>query len=225
MVGTSSWRHGRGLHDEGNPMSTTPLDPNEPLDPAEDPDEFPEDDPDEEEIEPEVFEHLFGLFRSKRGVMKALREITKGQRPCPRVVGIECGKGACFSSQLQHCYGVCAAYRLKPWPYPGKIGVREQNGTTGHVQLHIFQDWCHLTTVEDENELQDVPTSCFQPDFDLDTYKLLQHHLKTCTDVNKLMSGRADGLLETGDIASASMRCNPHVTPKKFWFTDTSVTR
>ncbi len=154
----------------------------------------------EEEIEPEVFEHLFGLFQSKRGAMKALREIIKGQRLCPRVVGIESGKGACFSSQLQQCSGVCAGrekpelhylrlklalmpYRLKPWPYPGKIGVREQNATTGRVQLHIFQDWCHLKTVEDENELQDVLTSRFQPDFDLDTYKLLQHHLKTCTDV------------------------------------------
>ena len=154
----------------------------------------------EEEIEPEVFEHLFGLFRSERGAMKALREITKGQRLCPRVIGIESGKGACFSSQLQQCDGVCwgrekpelhylrlklalMPYRLKPWPYPGKIGVREQNATTARVQLHIFQDWCHLKTVEDENELQDVLSSRYYPKFDLDTYKLLQHHLKTCTEV------------------------------------------
>jgi len=154
----------------------------------------------EEEIEPEVFEHLFGLFQSKRGAMKALREIIKGQRLCPRVVGIESGKGACFSSQLQQCSGVCTGrekpelhylrlrlalmpYRLKPWPYPGKIGVREQNATTGRVQLHIFQDWCHLKTVEDENELQDVLTSRFQAEFDLDTYKLLQRHLKMRPEV------------------------------------------
>jgi DNA polymerase-3 subunit epsilon len=154
----------------------------------------------EEEIEPAVFEHLFGLFRSKRGAMKALREIIKGKRLCPRVIGIESGKGACFSSQLQQCDGVCAGreklelhylrlklalmpYRLKPWPYAGKIGVREQNANTGHVQLHIFQDWCHLKTVEDENELQDVLSSRYYPEFDLDTYKLLQHHLETCTDV------------------------------------------
>ena len=45
--------------------------------------------------------------------MKALREIIKGQRLCPRVVGIESGKGACFSSQLQQCNGVCAG-REKP---------------------------------------------------------------------------------------------------------------
>ena len=155
---------------------------------------------DEEEIEPEVFEHLFGLFRSKRSATNTLREIIKEQRLCPRVVGIESGKGACFSSQLQQCDGVCAGrekpelhylrlklalmpYRLKPWPYPGKIGVREQHADSGRVQLHIFQDWCHVKTVEDENELQDILTSRCRPEFDLDTYKLLQRHLKTCTDI------------------------------------------
>jgi DNA polymerase-3 subunit epsilon len=155
---------------------------------------------DEEEIEPEVFAHLFGLFRSKRGAMHTLREIIKEQRLCPRVVGIESGKGACFSSQLQQCDGVCAGrekpelhylrlklalmpYRLKPWPYPGKIGVRKQHAETGRVQLHIFEDWCHLETVEDENGLQDVLASRCHVDFDLDIYKLLQRHFKNCGDV------------------------------------------
>jgi DNA polymerase-3 subunit epsilon len=154
----------------------------------------------QEQIHPELFEHLFGLFRSKRSAINALREILKEQRLCPRVVGVETGKGACFSSQLQQCDGVCAGrekpelhylrlklalmpLRLKPWPYPGKVGVREQNDNTGKVQLHIFQDWCHLTTVEDENELQDALKSRFSPAFDLDTYKLLVSQLKTRPDV------------------------------------------
>jgi DNA polymerase-3 subunit epsilon len=154
----------------------------------------------QEEIHPEVFEYLFGLFRSKRSAINTLRKILKEQRLCPRVIGIESGKGACFSSQLEQCDGVCAGQekpelhylrlklalmplRLKPWPYRGKVGVREQNANTGGVQLHIFQDWCHLTTVEDENELQDALESRFSPEFDLDVYKLLLRHLRTCTDV------------------------------------------
>ena len=115
------------------------------------------------------------------------------------MIGIESGKGACFSSQLQKCDGACAGrekpelhylrlklalmpYRLKPWPYPGKIGVREQNAGTGQVQVHVFQNWCHLKTVEDENELDDALTLRFQAHFDLDTDKLLKHHLKTRED-------------------------------------------
>ena len=53
----------------------------------------------------------------------------------------------------------------------------------GYVDLHIFQDWCHVKTVADEDELQDVLASRFSPNFDLDTYKLLLRHLKTCTEV------------------------------------------
>jgi DNA polymerase-3 subunit epsilon len=154
----------------------------------------------EEEIYPEVFEHLFGLFRSKRGAMHTLREIVKEQRLCPRVVGIESGKGACFASQLQQCNGVCAGrekpelhylrlkialmpYGLKPWPYPGKIGVREHHAETGRTQLHIFEDWCHLETVEEENDLEDALTSRCHSEFDLDIYKLLLRHLNTCKDI------------------------------------------
>jgi hypothetical protein len=51
------------------------------------------------------------------------------------------------------------------------------------VQLHIFQDWCHLKTVEDENDLEDALTSRYHSEFDLDIYKLLQRHLNTCMDV------------------------------------------
>lgn len=171
----------------------------------------------EEKIEPEVFEHLFGLFRSKRGAMNTLREIVREQRLCPRVVGIESGKGACFASQLKQCDGVCAGrekpelhylrlklalmpHRLKPWPYPGKIGVREQHADTGRTQLHIFQDWRHLKTVEDEDELQDVLTSHFCAEFDLDIYKLLQRHLQTCGDTVMMLPA-----LETMDQANGNL--------------------
>jgi hypothetical protein len=59
-------------------------------------------------------------------------------------------------------------YRLTSWPYPVKIGVLEQHAETGRIQL------CHLETVEDEYELQDVLTSRLRAEFDLDIYKVLQ---------------------------------------------------
>jgi DNA polymerase-3 subunit epsilon len=50
--------------------------------------------------------------------------------------------------------------------------------------LHIFEDWCHLETVEDENNLQDdVLASRYHLVFDLDIYRLLERHLNTCTDI------------------------------------------
>ena len=149
----------------------------------------------EAEIHPTVFDHLYGLFRSKRKAMDTLRAIVKDHRLCPRLIGMEAGKGACFSHQLQRCNGACTGkesselhylrlkmalipYRLQSWPYPGKIGIREQNADSGRTQLHIFEYWCHVKTVEDENELEDILTSRSYLDFDLDTYKLLQRRLK-----------------------------------------------
>jgi DNA polymerase-3 subunit epsilon len=154
----------------------------------------------EAEIHPTVFDHLYGLFRSKRKALDTLREIVKNHRLCPRVIGMESGKGACFSNQFQCCNGVCAGkerpelhylrlklalvpLRLKDWPYPGKIGIREQDAVSGRTQLHIFEYWCHIKTVEDENELEDVLTSRSYPDFNLDTYKLLQRTLNQHTAV------------------------------------------
>lgn len=152
------------------------------------------------EIHPMVFDNLYGLFRSKRKAIDTLREIVKDHRLCPRVVGTETGEGACFLQPLQSCNGACAArerpdlhylrlkltlvpYRLRGWPYPGKIGIREQEEVSGRTQLHIFEYWCHVKTVEDENELEDILTSRSYLDFDLDTYKLLQRSLKKQTAI------------------------------------------
>jgi DNA polymerase III subunit epsilon len=69
-------------------------------------------------------------------------------------------------------------HRLKRWPYPGKIGIREYSEATNRSQLHVFDSWCHLGTVEDESELEDVLKTRSSLNFDLDTYQLLQKSLK-----------------------------------------------
>ena len=149
----------------------------------------------EDDIHPALFEYLFGLFRSKRAAIDALRGMAIDNRLCPRVIGIESGKSTCFAHQLKRCDGVCAGkespalhylrlkqalipHRLKSWPYPGKIGIREYSEATNRSQLHVFDSWCHLGTVEDESELEDVLKTRSSLNFDLETYQLLQKSLK-----------------------------------------------
>lgn len=148
----------------------------------------------EDEIDPMTLGQLFGTFRSKKQATEVLREIVEAHALCPKALGLETGKGACFSHQLRKCKGVCAgretpeihflrlqqalaAYRLKNWPYPGKIGIREQNLSNGKTQLHIFEHWCGLGSVGDETELDDLKQSKSGLWFDLDTYKLLLKEL------------------------------------------------
>lgn len=155
----------------------------------------------EDDIDPELFEHLYGLFRSRKAAIEALRSIATQHGLCPRVIGVEGiqgARGACFAYQLKRCDGVCAgkespelhylrlkqaltSLRLKSWPYPGKIGIREFDEATQRSQLHIFENWRHLGTVEDEGALEDVlqtSSSVGSLDFDADIYNLLQKSLK-----------------------------------------------
>ncbi|MDQ3186267.1 MAG: exonuclease domain-containing protein [Pseudomonadota bacterium] len=149
----------------------------------------------ENAIHPALFEHLFGLFRSRRAAIEALRGMATDNRLCPWILGIESGKGVCFAHQLKRCDGVCAGkestdlhylrlkqalvpHRLKRWPYPGRIGIREYWEATRRSQIHIFDNWCHLGTVEDEAELEEVLKTRSSLNFDLDTYRLLQKSLR-----------------------------------------------
>ncbi|MES2501605.1 MAG: exonuclease domain-containing protein, partial [Pseudomonadota bacterium] len=145
----------------------------------------------ESDINPIELGQLFGTFKSKHQAVEALRSIAEAHQLCPRYLGLEAaGSGACFSSQIKRCKGVCCgkespeihylrlqqalvAHRLKNWPYAGKIGIREHNGENDKTQLHIFEYWTYLGAIENEVDLSEKLQENAQFKFDLDTYKLL----------------------------------------------------
>lgn len=144
----------------------------------------------ESEIEPKMMGNLFGTFRSKKKAIEALRNIAEAHQLCPKVLGLETGKGRCFAAQLKKCNGVCdgresksihhlrllqalSAQRLKEWPYQGKIGIREVCTLTGKTDIHVFDQWCHIATVNNESDFIEARNSHFNFAFDHDTYKLL----------------------------------------------------
>ena len=151
-------------------------------------------------LDPYQFEFLYGLFPTKGAARSALRKLAIEHRLCPRLLGLESGKGACFSYQLKKCTGVCAgkeppeihyirlkqaliSLRLESWPYEGRIGIREFNKLTGKTQIQVFEQWCHLTTVDDEIQMDEARQSRFEFNFDLDTYKLLTKTFKKQVEI------------------------------------------
>ena len=138
---------------------------------------------------------LYGVYRSKRQAMDALRLLAQRHQLCLQALGLESGKGACFSHQIGHCKGVCAdkepkalhlvrlkmalaEHRLQAWPHPGRVAIREHNDKTDRTDVHVFDQWCHLATVHDEAELHQLPRTNPTPlAFDLDTYRLLVRRL------------------------------------------------
>jgi DNA polymerase-3 subunit epsilon len=137
---------------------------------------------------------LFGSYRSKRQATDALRLLADSHGLCPQLLGLESGKGACFACQTGRCKGACAGreplalhrvrlqmaldqQRLQAWPHPGRVAIREYQAHSGRTDFHVFEHWCHIATVSDAAELDELNHTRHALAFDLDTYRLLQKRL------------------------------------------------
>lgn len=150
-----------------------------------------------DDLQPREFGQMYGVYRSKNQALSGLRELADTHGLCHQALGLESAKsggGRCFAHQIGRCKGVCCGgekpelhhlrlklalkqQQLRVWPHPGKIGLREYNAQTGRSEMHIFDQWCHLATVQNEAELDDIVTANTSLAFDLDTYRLLLKHL------------------------------------------------
>ena len=107
------------------------------------------------------FGHLFGLFRSKNAADDALRQIASTHQLCLKQLGLEKRTGACFGYQIKRCRGACIGLesasshairfrqaltqlRTLPWPYKGRIGIREMSSDHNPSDVHFFDHWCYL---------------------------------------------------------------------------------
>jgi DNA polymerase-3 subunit epsilon len=68
---------------------------------------------------------------------------------------------------------------VKAWPYPGRVAIREHHEESGRTDIHVFDHWCHLATVHDEAELQELSGNRDSLAFDLDTYRMLLKRIRT----------------------------------------------
>lgn len=134
----------------------------------------------------------FGVFRSKRDAHKALEEIVRAQQLCRKELGLEPGDGSCFGFQVGRCRGPCAGkepralhaaraqlalapHRLRPWPFRGRVGVLERDWR-GRQELHVFDRWRYLGTVDDEGALAAFGRG--EGAFDIDVYRILERFLR-----------------------------------------------
>ncbi len=147
------------------------------------------------ELVPEQFGNLYGPYRSKNQAISHLRELADSHGLCLQALGLESGKGPCFAHQIGKCKGVCCgeeaperhhlrlqmalvADKLRVWPFAGPVGLREHNPQTGQTEIHVFNQWCHLATVHNDEDLAETLQSRPQAlAFDLDSYRLALKYL------------------------------------------------
>jgi DNA polymerase-3 subunit epsilon len=111
------------------------------------------------ELEAQQRSATFGLFRSVHDARKALTDIAHAHALCLKVLGLEESEGSCVAAQFGRCKGACtgkepqllhhtrtqmalARLRLKNWPFPGRIGLRER----GHdlEEVHVLDQWGYV---------------------------------------------------------------------------------
>lgn len=130
--------------------------------------------------------NVYGVFTTKIQAKKKLEEITRTYQLCPKLLGLEKAKGACFRRQLGLCRGACVGEELPPsynlrvefalertkvesWPYSGKISVAISSSRSMLVDQWIPQGiYDHHT--DSFNELDN--------NFDIDTYKIMRTFIR-----------------------------------------------
>lgn len=147
-----------------------------------------------EDIDPENLDYTYGIFKTKKGAKDLIHQLADEFKICLKLLGIEKGPGKCFAHQVGKCSGVCvgqekhelhhlklnmalASYKLKAWPYAGKVGIKGLNLETNKTEMHLFEHWCYLDTVDSELDLSETVNTKYSLKFDLDIYRLISKAL------------------------------------------------
>jgi DNA polymerase-3 subunit epsilon len=137
--------------------------------------------------------NILAVYPRRSRAKDSIEQLAKDWQLCPKLCGLEKAGGACFWSQLRRCDGACveredsATYndrlltafqnaRIEQWPYSGPILVQPKGES---VRRGIVVDqWCVVAEVFQEEYCAPVVKE-YPRLFDLDTYKILQSHLRT----------------------------------------------
>jgi DNA polymerase-3 subunit epsilon len=144
------------------------------------------------EINPSDAGAILAIYPRPSRAKQSLTDMAKTFELCPKLLGLEKTKGACFMHQLRKCRGACVGaesaedynkrlltafdnQRIKAWPFKGAILLEENwQGEASHAI--IVDKWCVIGEVNQEPYCEPVVTTG-EMAFDLDTYKILQSHL------------------------------------------------
>ena len=148
----------------------------------------------EEEIDADTLPFVYGVWRSRRAALQALKAAADEHRLCLQTLGFDAKKkGTCLRHQIGRCAGVCAGKesihvhharvatalaRMKSadWPHRGPLGVVESDESRDATEVHVLDRWCCLGTARSDAEVAEL-LEVRRPRFDYDHYRILSRHL------------------------------------------------
>lgn len=143
-------------------------------------------------IDPDTTGDILAVYPRRGRAKDSLNDMVRTFDLCPKLLGLEKSKGACFMRQLHKCRGACVEQepvdlynrrllsafenqRIQAWPFKGPILLDEawQDDSTHAV---IVDKWCVIGELNQEPYCEPI-VSWAEQAFDLDTYKILQSYL------------------------------------------------
>jgi DNA polymerase-3 subunit epsilon len=145
---------------------------------------------DTEAIDPEGLDDILAVYPTKGKARDYLLELARTYGLCPRLMGLEKGRGACFSYQLKRCRGACVQkvtateynqlvlevfenQKISQWPYKTPVLVQEISYDSEDYKSIVVDRWCVVAEVHQPEDCS--PTIKFRERaFDIDTYRILK---------------------------------------------------
>ena len=144
------------------------------------------------EVAADDLETCFGVFNCAKDGRKALADIAAARQLCLKTLGLEERAGSCLGYNLGRCKGACAGkepivlhavrvgmalapLKLKPWPFPGRVALRERRAFDA-ADLHVVDRWRYIGTARSDEELAALAERPLPTSFDVPVYKILVRH-------------------------------------------------
>lgn len=132
--------------------------------------------------------HVYGMFKNRTQAKQKLDEITRAHKLCPKLMGLEKTKNACFAYSLGKCLGACigkespeaynqrfeAAFeeiRIATWEYPSAIAL-PLNELGESV---VIEKWVIKGYLNGDGEMM---ITDYEPTFDVDEYRIVRRFIK-----------------------------------------------
>ena len=147
----------------------------------------------------DMVESVLGVYRSFKQSKESLYRVCEENMLCPKIMGLEKGKGACFNYQLEKCSGACVGdessveynlrfmeafskHKVPLWPFDGAISITENTFKTS--ETHFVDKWCYFGSIKIDSEGNEN-TKLEEVRFDWDTFQILKKFvLKRRSDVS-----------------------------------------
>ncbi len=131
---------------------------------------------------------IYGVFTNRTKAKNKLDDIAKTYQLCPKLLGLEKSKGACFWYQLGKCKGACIGKesaseynqrcefalersKIEAWPYKTPVAIRFGEA----IKSLVVDQWIvrgYLYEDTDQPTFESITSS-----FDIDTYRILKRFI------------------------------------------------